>query len=397
MEQNKPSIKPYIIIGVLALLIVGGVIWYFSGQTLQITKKTGISTSGTETGFPNGATTRTGQNGKETEASGGLTGAPEPKLMQITDFAVVSPTLNKNGDKILFYAKTGGDIYESDFLGKEKKKISNITVLGILTAQWSPQKDKAIVWYLDKNEIKKFIQTIGTTTKAAFLPSLAYTASWSQDGSSVAYLSLGKEGSTLVVTDSSAKNPKTKFKTPVRDFRINWITQNQISFNSASSGFAPSVLYVFDAKNNSFSKIIDNTYGFIPLWSPDGKQLLYSATNNNGEGLSLYLKKTDGKTLKLGVTTLPEKCAWSSDSKEIFCALPRNFQNTNMPDSYYQGLTYFSDRLVKINAENNETTELFNEREFDAENLLITSDKERVFFVDRKDGTLWGINLAANN
>lgn len=394
MEQNKPNIKPYIIVGVIALIIVGAVIWYFSGQTRRAATKTDISTSGTETGFPTGVATRTRQRGEDGgTGEAGLAGTPEPKLWQITDFAVVSPTLNKNEDKLLFYAKAGGDIYESDFFGKEKKKISNITILGILEAQWSPQKNKALVWYLDGHEIKKFIQTIGTTTQAAFLPQTAYTASWSPDGSSVAYLLPDKNEVGLVTADSSARNPKIRFKTPVNDFHISWIGQNLISLNSASSGFAPSILYVFNLKDGSFSKIIDNVYGFVPLWSPDGTKLLYSATNNNGGGLSLYLKNTGGKTLKLEVTTPPEKCAWSSDSKEIFCAVPREFNVDVMPDEYYQGLTFFSDHFIKIGVEKSEITEVFNEQNFDAENIIITANKQMVFFINKKDGTLWGINL----
>lgn len=395
--ENKPSAKPYIIIGIISLIIVGAVIWYFSGQTPRITPKTGVPISGEGISFPTGATTQTGQGEERGMAETGLMGAPEAKLLQITDFAVVSPTLNKAGNKLLFYAKAGGDIYESDFLGKEKKKISNITILGILEAQWSPLKDKALVWYLDGGEIKKFIQNISTTTQAAFLPQAAYTASWSPDGSSMAYILPNKNEFDLVISDSSARNPKIRFKTPINDFQIFWTGQNQLSFNSASSGFAPSILYVFNLKGGSFSKIIDNIYGFVPLWSPDGKQLLYSATNNNGKGLSLYLKKADGKTLKLKVATLPEKCVWSSDSKEIFCASPRALNTGPMPDEYYQGLTDFSDKFIKIDSETNEITELYNELEFDAQNPIVTSDKQRLFFINRKDETLWGINLATSH
>lgn len=394
--ENKQSVKPYIIIGALALVVVGAVIWYFSGQTSQIIKKTDISTSGGETGFPTGASTGTGRGGETDRTEDSLTGTPEAKLWQITDFAVVSPTLNKNGDKIYFYAKTGGDIYESDFSGKEKKKISNITILGILEAQWSPKKDGALVWYQDGDELKKFVQTISTTTQASFLPQAAHSASWSPDGASIAYLTPDKNETNLIIADSSVRNPKIRFKTPVSDFRISWIGQNQISFNSASSGLAPSVLYVFNLRDGSFAKIIDNIYGFTPLWSSDGKQLLYSATNNNGGGLSLYLKELGGKTSKLGIATLPEKCAWSSDSKEIFCTVPQNPSAGPMPDEYYQGLTYFSDNFIKINSETSEVTEFLNEQEFDAKNLIITTDKQKLFFVNRKDGTLWGINLATS-
>ena len=113
--------------------------------------------------------------------------------------------------------------------------------------------------------------------------------------------------------------------------------------------------------------------------------------------MSLYLKEIGGKASKLNLATLPEKCVWSSDSKEIFCAVPQNPSSGPMPDEYYQGLTYFSDSFTRIKPETGEITEILSEGNFDAQNLTITANKQKLFFVNRKDGILWGINLATSN
>src|SRR3989344_3966859 len=91
---------------------------------------------------------------------------PELTLVQITDFPVVSPGLDKSGDKVLFYKKDGGDLFSSDFSGKEKEKISNLTIVGLVEAIWSG--GRAAVFYLDGETRKGFLHT--STSSTAALP-----------------------------------------------------------------------------------------------------------------------------------------------------------------------------------------------------------------------------------
>ena len=94
--------------------------------------------------------------------------APGQKLSKITDFPVVSPSLNKEEDKLLFYKKDGGGLFMSDFSGQTQQKISNLTILGMTEAFWSPTKDRAAVFYLDQETLKGFLH-IGTSS-VAILP-----------------------------------------------------------------------------------------------------------------------------------------------------------------------------------------------------------------------------------
>ena len=57
----------------------------------------------------------------------------EQTLLALTDFSVVSATINKNEDKALAYKKDGGSVYAIDFAGN-KDKTSNITIVGISEA-----------------------------------------------------------------------------------------------------------------------------------------------------------------------------------------------------------------------------------------------------------------------
>src|SRR5712691_6268 len=74
----------------------------------------------------------------------------EQILLPLTDFPVIGPTVNKNSDKALFYKKDGGAMFNVDFTGKQEK-VSNITIVGLIDALWSPNKDRAEVFYIDND------------------------------------------------------------------------------------------------------------------------------------------------------------------------------------------------------------------------------------------------------
>ncbi|TSD05025.1 MAG: hypothetical protein Greene071436_8, partial [Parcubacteria group bacterium Greene0714_36] len=52
-----------------------------------------------------------------------------------------------------------------------------------------------------------------------------------------------------------------------------------------------------------------------------------------------------------------------------------------------------SDRIVAIDRMTRAISPVFDEGNFDMANLLATKDKKRLFFVNRRDGTLWTLKL----
>ena len=135
-------------------------------------------------------------------------------------------------------------------------------------------------------------------------------------------------------------------------------------------------------------------------WSPQGDKILYSKTGSNGKGIGLYLSPKNGSTeTNLGLYTLIEKCAWSLDNRTIFCAIPKNISQDNVfPDDFYKGSFVSDDDFWKINLESNEKTVLLEEWEkgyatYDATDLFLSPLENYLFFVNKRDGLLYSIEL----
>lgn len=330
---------------------------------------------------------------------------PAQRLNRITDFPVIAPSLNKAGDKILFYKKDGGDLFSADFDGKNLTKISNITIVGPMDAVWSPIRDRAAVSYLDPHTsggggaggdtVKSFLH-IGTSS-VAVLPTDLTSITWSPDGKSLAYTKQNGTALELVISDAGAKNAKTIFRTPVLDARILWISADAIIFATPASGVAEGYVFSYARSTGAFEKIFGPLFGLEVLFSPYESRMVASYTSRGGGQPALrVLNPFDPQRKDLfdpGFVTLAEKCVFGA-KQELWCAAPRSLAGaSSLPDQYLTGEFNSSDRIVNIDLAKHEVTEVFSEQNFDITNLILAKDKSYLFFVSRRDGTLWSVKL----
>ena len=119
-----------------------------------------------------------------------------------------------------------------------------------------------------------------------------------------------------------------------------------------------------------------------------------ASTDSAGQNLRITIHDGVGeKITEVNFQTLPEKCVWSG-SRKIYCALPREILPEQIwPDAYLRGETSTIDRIVVFEVEKREIREVFNQENFDMANPLVTRDESHLFFVNRRDGTLWGLQL----
>ena len=315
----------------------------------------------------------------------------EQVLLPLTDFPVVSPVINKNQDRVLLYKKDGGSVYTIDFAGNQNK-ISNITIVGLTEAIWSPTRDRAGVFYADQEILKSFLH-IGTSSVISF-PRDIKSFSWSPDGKQFAYLIENEIGLSLFILDQSGKNSRETFKTPIRDAQIQWITTDTIVFQTAPSGQASGFVFIYSLKNGSFIRFLGPRFGLSTRWSPDGTHVLVGFTNNAGHAYTFSLLDALGREAqKMDFITLPEKCAWV-DKTEFYCAVPNAFPNTAvLPDDYLRGEVSTQDRILSFSLDTQDTKLIFSGGAMDMDNLAVTEKKDYLIFLNRLDGIPWRLKL----
>lgn len=315
----------------------------------------------------------------------------EQTLMQLTDFPVIGPAFTKDQDNVLFYKKDGGSVYKVDLSGTQEK-ISNITIVGLSDALWSPSRDRAGVFYVDGEVLKSFLH-LGTSSVIS-LPRDIKSFSWSPDGKQFAYLIQNVDHLDLILSEASGKTSRKIFSTLILDAQITWITSDTIEFLTAPSGEANGFVFLYSLKNNTFRKFLGPLRGLTTRWSPDGAHALVGSTHNQGRQISLSLYDLAGNiNQQFDFTTLPDKCAWIN-AKEFDCAVPGSFpSDAILPDDYLRGTFATQDHIISFNIDTTSTTVVFSGGAFSMSNLSITDKKDYLIFINRTDGTLWRLKL----
>lgn len=403
MQANRIKKIIYIILGIIVIAAIGFYLrraLFGPAEKTNRTQKEGII--GKIFGLPTPSDTETDtetdtesnvmiSQTEEQETTVKPEDLAEEEFLRLTDFPVVGLTVGADEKKLFFYKKNGGDFISLDFNGFNKETLSEITIVGITKVIWSPQKDRAAVFYIDQDTLKGFIH-IGTSS-VAVLPKNLKSFSWSPIGNSLTYLISEDDEAQLITANSSARNQRIIFRTPLTDAQITWASPNTIAFNTLPSAVAPGYIFTFSPKTGVFKKIIGPLRGLMSLWSPSGSKVLISHISN-GLKPKLELRDANGKSIfEINISTIAKKCIWTSENI-IYCAVPSELGNrTVWPDDYLSGEINTSDKLIRIDLENKEYEIVFESRGFDMSELNVSKDDKYLFFVNRKDGSVWRLKL----
>ncbi len=352
-------------------------------------------------GLPSGQEGGPQPGGGEEGAGEGVIPGPELKIKAISTERVLAPTLSADKTKAIYYAQSNGNVWQVSFDGSDLTRISSGVLNNLVKIIWSPDKTKVISIYQDQEEnISKNIYDY-KTGKVSTLNPYVKEIIWSQNSDKIAYQYINdttKENNISTANPDGA-NWKSVFQTRMENINLDWIG-TEIGFYEKPSGLVQSSLFLFNPLTKKLNKVLSDIYGMSIKWSPRGDKILYSKTGSNGKGIGLYLAPKNGSTeTNLGLYTLVEKCAWSLDNRTIFCAIPKNISQDNVfPDDFYKGSFVSDDDFWKINLESNEKTVLLEEWEkgyatYDATDLFLSPLEDYLFFVNKKDGLLYSIEL----
>src|SRR3989338_420250 len=235
------------------------------------------------------------------------------RLFLVAELASLGTGLSRAEDKIYYFKKDGGELTAFSFPAGTQESLSTITIVGMMNASWSPARDRAIVSYLDGTLVKSFLFKAIGTSSVATLPTGVRSSAWSPTGSSLGYLT-EKDGETLLSTaDSSGKNQKTIFRTPMRELSLSWPLPEKFALQTNPSGVVPGYIFIFTRSTGELKRFLGPTNGLTSLWSPKGGKLLVGSTNAAGKSLSLAIRDSSGKEIMTAaIQTIPEKSAGAS-------------------------------------------------------------------------------------
>ncbi len=324
-----------------------------------------------------------------------------------------------------------GHMYDIATNATDAKKISNTTIPKVYEATFAPGGDSLVARFLDANEniltyfitLKDKKATVATTS-VKIASSTADTVAAKQataalqfkdvsgiyltknikefaltaNGKKILQLVDGGNGGIISTLDTSALKPKTVLASPLREWLLSYPTDTKAIITTKPSGTTYGYSYVLNIATGSMTKLIGNIIGMTILPNTDASSYLVGYASNTLK-LSV-LNSKDSSLTSLSIKTLPEKCVWSNTSKDIaYCAVPKSIPNGAVyPDDWYKSRISFNDSLWKIDVKTGETNLISNlsvesSQIIDATNLQISSTDKYLSFINKRDLTLWGIDL----
>lgn len=418
-----------VIIIIILLAAVGFGIWWYvavrgTGKSIpQAVSEISFPLVGSIASRTGGDSTGYGTDQANTDADSTNTNTPAPKqkLEQLVPTAVAgftvfnvqksvagatetAPTTGgfSSNNYIRYVDRAGGYVYEIAN-GGVATQISNVYIPNIYEAFFGTQGSKAYLRFLrdDQKTIATFAVPIpeanldGSRTQLPgfFLPDNISTFAVSPDTNLLAQLAPnGSGGTVLTVSDSSNKSRRDILNTPFRDWLISWTSQRSVSVQTKAAGTVPGYFYTILQSDVRLKKILSGVRGLTASISPNSNYVLYSESTVDGFFTKMYTVST-GTITTLAIQALPEKCIWTTN-EDIVCATTQNPAAAVYPDSWYAGLTKFSDRIVRINPSLGVLTVLYDEgTSFDATNLQLDEANNQLYFINKNDASLWRLNL----
>lgn len=315
----------------------------------------------------------------------------------------------RNKENIVRYMeKATGHIYEVDINQANPKRIANTTIPRVRETIWSKDGKYFIARFLDEETevIKSFSGSVSEGSgeiEGVFLVDDINQIVISEDSKKIFYMkSSFNDGAIGIISNFEGGNKIEIFKSKFSEWLLSWPRESSIILTTKPSSRVLGYSYILSTTKGRFDKIFGSIDGLTTLSSPNATKILYSKSLSRGNiSLNLYNTSND-KTSEFDISTLPEKCVWTSDSIIVYCGVPTFLPNVDYPDEWYQGQVSFSDDIWRIDIENNFVDLLVITKELigidlDITNLMISPDENYIIFLNKKDATLWSFYVGLSS
>ncbi len=315
---------------------------------------------------------------------------------------------------IIRYIDRGtGHIYETQSITTQTEKISNTTIPKVYESYWKKGGSAFILRYTKDStdtivtfygELRPTIASSSSNeasyeVKGKFLSSNIIGVAVSPKKDRIFTLA-AEGGKTVGYISGFDESKKTKvFETPLTQIIPSWPEENTLAFTTKASGASSGFAYTYDIKKGVLSKVLGGITGMTSIVSADATKVLFSSTKGNTVTTNITTIK-DAMTQDAMLKTFTDKCVWSTlHPNELYCAVPSQIPSGTYPDDWYRGNTSFIDQIWHLDTATGEVHLLINpltsnNELIDATNLSLDSKEDFLYFINKRDLTLWSLDLS---
>lgn len=321
------------------------------------------------------------------------------QLIKLVDGSVQGLALASDGGKLMYYQN--GNFLTVALDGSNRNSIGAYPFRDIVDIKWSGDKKRAIVWTkegfyvynLDSDQVVKLKEGIDI-------------AAWGPGKDQILYKFFDSQSKTRSIHIASLSSD-TDEKLKNIDYRkVDFIlhpTSGELNYYPTADSFSEGELTSLRTDGSGEKRVFGGKFGADFLWSPNGKKLLVSFVSEKG-GNKMELGSTNasgGEQKTYAFSTTVKKCVWSNDNVTVYCAgfgvegglddsyvLPNDWNSKKLD----QGDTFW-----RINTEDGKKTRIIEiskiTEKVDGENYILDPDEKYLFFIDRKKGGLYRLEL----
>ncbi|PJE76272.1 hypothetical protein COV04_00095 [Candidatus Uhrbacteria bacterium CG10_big_fil_rev_8_21_14_0_10_48_11] len=306
-------------------------------------------------------------------------------------------TTDANGGGIVFYQSTTGIFSHADASGN-LQKLSDAKFPSIQNVTWAPDRSQAVLEFPDGANVLYNFQT----KKQVTLPQHWQDFSFSNNGSELAFKSMGLDVNNrwlgVANPDGSGATAVEPLGNNANNVMVTWSPSGQIvGLQHVPSGADQQDIFFVGLHGENFRSLTVPGIGFIPKWTPDGQQLLYSVTSARSDYRpELWVTNASGEQIGTGrrsldIRTWANKCTFASTS-ELYCAVPES-----LPDG--AGLTpaiaaATPDVIYKIDITTGQKTLVgLPDSSVTARSLSVSKDGSQLFVEDNQTGNIITVAL----
>ncbi|QQR82241.1 hypothetical protein IPJ70_03085 [Candidatus Campbellbacteria bacterium] len=400
-----------ILVVVIVLALLGVSMWWFFSRN---TSSTATGTSQTFNPFglfdTTSNTTTTGTIATSTNGQPAGIGEQQKQFVTIVSEKAVAgstfatTTLGTSTETFLrFVERETGHIFDYSTATGQKTRISNTTIPRIREAVWGNNGLTVALRYLgDGDTIETFLGTLASSTNptnesrltGSYLPKDISTLSIHKTLPETFYLMKTDVGGIGYVVNKGVT--ENAFSHPFSQWQVAWSGPSSILMTTAPSAQSSGNGFLLNIQTGTFTRVANSIVALTALPNTDGSLILLGSLAQSLPRLSLYNVKTSERT-PINISTLPEKCTWTNTTV-VYCAIPVTNVRGSIPDDWYQGVISFSDEIWKINTTTENSEFVLDPKKYvpegvDAIDLHVSSDETYLSFVNKKDGSLWLVDL----
>ena len=411
------------IVVIIILIILGvGAYWYFIMRPFPTSEPIPLSSPSGSPGFqpinrpvaPGGqSASTTGQSG-QTSTNQPLKQTPIPvlRLLSATPVGGYGSMTTASTTIAEWIGRGRGNVYQADEKSSIIATLSNTVVPRMYQSLWNKSLTAFIGSLLQDGGTVGSIyaelvhQTATSSASAApfslrgkDIPGtmIAYAASPKKDQ----VFMLENEGGNGVgyVSAFNGSSMTKIFTTPLTQVSVDWPSANTIAITTKGSATADGFLYFVNPKTGVWTKVLGPLAGLSATVSHDGKYVLASVTGGNNNVLTSIYSIAKASTIDAGIRTLADKCAWGNFYQDVvYCGVSSLPVSGTYPDDWYTGTLSTSDKIWQVDAATGEVRLIASLPDqttspIDAFALQTDDHDNYLFFMNKKDLSLWSLNL----